>query len=266
MSFKFGVGRASRRDVPYSTAQLVNALLRLRELLLNRDGARADGETAVAAAALTPGPLSSERPHMPQRHPLLYDVERWRQWRFRLLGLAVVCFLPAILAGVNPTQAKNVSSISQIYELLAAFLLALALMFYLRARSSWMQVDGDDLVVKIAVSGRQRIPLAEVRKARLGKLRSVFDKPEMKRLRPRPYPKWQDRDALMLRIDSEAVDLVKLRRLLGARAVLGRDVVVPVADGAGLLREIERIVAPSRQAAAAGEGASRGAARRRKRR
>src|SRR5581483_5877022 len=163
MSFKFGVGRAFRPDDPYSTAHLVNALLRLRELLLNGDAALtalAPGQPARAAAV--PGPLSSERPPMPQRHPLLYDVERWRQWRFRLLGLAVVCFLPTILAGVNPSQAKNIASITQIYSLLAAFILALALMFYLRSRGSWMQVDGDDLVVKLAISGRQRIPLAEI--------------------------------------------------------------------------------------------------------
>ena len=202
---------------------------------------------------------------MPQRHPLLYDVERWRQWRFRLLGLAVVSFLPAILAGVNPSKASANAGITQIYSLLAAFLMALALMFYLRARSSWMAVDGDDLVVKIAISGRQRIPLVEVKRARLAKLRSVFDKPEMQRLRPRPYPKWQDREALVLRIESEAVDLVKLRRMLGARCVLGRDVMVPVVDGPGLLREIDRVIAPVRQPAATGEGGSRGARRRKRR-
>jgi hypothetical protein len=202
---------------------------------------------------------------MPQRHPLLYDVERWRQWRFRLLGLAVVCFLPAILAGVNPSKASANANITQIYSLVAAFLMALALMFYLRARSSWMAVDGEDLVVKIAVSGRQRIPLAEIQRARMAKLRSVFDKDEMKRLRPRPYPKWQDREALVLRIDSEAVDLVKLRRLLGARCVLGRDVMVPVVDGPGLLRDIDRVIAPARQPAPAGEGGSRGARRRKRR-
>jgi len=186
---------------------------------------------------------------MPPRHPLLYDVERWRQWRFRLLLLAVVCLLPAILAGARPSQAAN-SSITQLYSLLAAFLLALLLMFWVRSRGSWMQVDGDDLVVKIAISGRQRIPLAEVRRARMAKLRSVFDKPEMKRLRPRPYPKWQDREALVLRIESDAVDLVKLRRMLGPRCVLGRDVMVPVVDGPGLLKEIERVIAPAQKSAA----------------
>jgi hypothetical protein len=196
---------------------------------------------------------------MPQRHPLLYDVERWRQWRFRLLGLAAICFLPAVLSGLRPAQANT--AVTQLYSLLAAFLLALALMFWLRARSSYMQVDGDDLVIRVAVSGRQRIPLVELRRARLAKLRTYFDKPEMRRLRPKPYPKWMDREALVLRIEGDAVDLVRLRRLLGARCVLGREVVVPVVDGQGLLGEIEAVIAPPRPAPGGGGGS-----RRRKRR
>jgi hypothetical protein len=124
-----------------------------------------------------------------------------------------------------------------------------------------MQIDGDELVIRVAVSGRQRIPLSEIRRARLAKLRAYFDKPEMRRLRPKPYPKWMDRDALVLRIEGEAVDLVRLRRLLGARCVLGREVVVPVVDGPGLLAEIEALIAPPHPAPGSGGGS-----RRRKRR
>jgi hypothetical protein len=200
---------------------------------------------------------------MPQRHPLLYDVERWRQWRFRLVGLAVLCLVPAVLSGVRPSQSN--AAITQLYGLIAAFLLALALMFYLRKRSSYIAVEGDELVVRIAVSGRMRIPLAEVQRARMAKLRSVFDKPEMKRLRPRPYPKWQDREAMVLRIESEAVDLVKLRRMLGARCVIGRDVMVPVVDGPALVREIDAVIAPARHPQRGEGGGSRGSRRRKRR-
>ena len=196
---------------------------------------------------------------MPQRHPLLYDVERWRQWRFRLLGLAVLCLVPAALSGVQKVDP----TILQLYSLFAAFLCSLALMFYLRKRGSYVQVEGEELVVKIAVSGRQRIPLSELRRPRMVKLRAVFDRPELSRIRPRPWHKWEDREALSLRIDSDAVDLVKLRRLLGPKCVLGREVVVPVVDGQRLLREMGRFEEPER--ATPGAGASRGAARRRKR-
>jgi hypothetical protein len=182
---------------------------------------------------------------MPQRHPLLYDVERWRQWRFRLLGLAAVSLVTVALTTLRPASGN--ATIVQLYSLLAAFLLALALMFWLRARGSYIAVDDDELLIRVAVSGRQRVPLSEVRRARLVKLRAFFDKPEMKRLQPRPYRKWEDRDALVLRVEGDAVDLVRLRRLLGAKCVLGNDLVVPVAGGAELLAEIEAVISPRRQ-------------------
>ncbi|HEV7679530.1 MAG TPA: hypothetical protein VGQ42_13270 [Candidatus Dormibacteraeota bacterium] len=189
---------------------------------------------------------------MPQRHPLLYDVERWRQWRVRLLGLATICFLPAVL--ISSGKSSN-GVLIQAYSLLGAFLYALALMFFVRSRWSYMAVDGDDLVFRVAVSGKQRIPLGEIRRARLSKLSSVFDKPPLLRLLPRPHAKWLPREALVLRIESEAVDLVRLRRLLGARCVVGRDVIVPVVDGPGLLGDIEARIAPQHPA---GTGRRRG--------
>ncbi len=194
---------------------------------------------------------------MPQRHPLLYDVERWRHWRLRLLLLAAVCLLPAVLIG---TKGSN-GGLIQFYMLLSAFLFALAFAFWMRARFSWARVEDDALVLRVALSGKQRIPLAEMRSARMTKLRSVFDRPEKQRVLPRPRERWLDRDTLRLRLDEDAVDLVKLRRLLGPRCVIGRELVLPVLDGPRLLGDIESRIAPQRAPAAAGGGG-----RRRKRR
>lgn len=193
---------------------------------------------------------------MPQRHPLLYDVERWRRWRLRLLLLATVCLLPAVTIG---TRSSN-SGLIQVYLLLSAFLYALAFSFWLRARFSWARVEDEALVIRVALSGKQRVPLSEMRRARLTKLRSVFDRPEKMRLLPRPHERWLDRQALQVRLDEDAVDLVRLRRLLGPRCVIGRELVLPVVDAPRLLGDIESRIAPQRAPAAAGGG------RRRKRR
>ena len=190
------------------------------------------------------------------RHPLLYDVERWRHWRLRLLALAVVCALPALIIG---TQGKN-SGLIQFYLLLSAFLFALAFAFWLRGRFSWARVEDDALVIRVALSGKQRIPVGQVRRAKLAKLRSVFDRPEKQRSLPRPRERWLDREALLLRLDEDAVDLVRLRRLLGPRCVIGRDLVLPVVDGPRLLGEIASRIAPEPPPVGAGGG------RRRKRR
>jgi hypothetical protein len=193
---------------------------------------------------------------MPQRHPLLYDVERWRRWRLRLLLLGALCLLPAVVIG---TRGSNAGLI-QFYMLLSAFLFALAFAFWLRARFSWARVEDDALVVRVALSGKRSIPLAEMRRAKLTKLRAVFDRPEKQRALPRPHQNWLDREALIIRLDEEAIDLVRLRRLLGARCLVGRDLVLPVVDGPGLLGDIESRIAPQRAPVAAGGG------RRRKRR
>ena len=177
---------------------------------------------------------------MPQRHPLLYDVERWRHWRLRLLILGTVCLLPAALIG---TRGSN-GGLIQFYMLISAFLFALAFAFWLRARFSWARVEEDALVVRVALSGKQRIPLTEMRRAKLTRLRAVFDRPEKQRSLPRPRERWLERETLLVRLDGEAVDLVKLRRLLGPRCVIGRELVLPVVNGPELLGDIESRIAP----------------------
>ena len=192
---------------------------------------------------------------MPQRHPLLYDVERWRHWRLRLLLLAVVCLLPAVIIGTRGAQAGLI----QLYMLISAFLFALAFAFWMKARFSWARVEDDALVIRVALSGKQRIPLEQMRRAKLARLRSVYDRPEKQRLLPRPRERWLDRETLLVRLDEEGIDLVRLRRLVGPRCLLGRELVLPVVGGPELLGDIESRLAPLRAPAATG-------GRRRKRR
>jgi len=177
---------------------------------------------------------------MPQRHPLLYDVERWRHWRLRLLLLAAVCLLPAVVIGTKGSQGGLI----QFYMLVSAFLFALAFAFWLKARFSWARVEDDALVIRVALSGKQRIPLEQMRRAKLARLRSVFDRPEKQRLLPRPRERWLDTETLLVRLDEEGIDLVRLRRLLGARCLIGRELVLPVVGGPQLLGDIQSRLAP----------------------
>jgi hypothetical protein len=193
---------------------------------------------------------------MPQRHPLLYDVERWRRWRWRLLSLATLCLLPGVIIGTRGQDAGLI----EFYLLLSAFLFALALVFWMRARFSWARVEDEALVIRVALSGKQSLPISSMRRPKLSKLRSYFDRPEKQRALPQPRAKWLDREALVVRLDEDAGDLVRLRRLVGARCVQGRDLVLPVVGGPALLGDIDSILAPQRAPVAPGGG------RRRKRR
>ena len=201
---------------------------------------------------------------MPQRHPLMYDVERWRYWRPRLLGLVSACLLAVILGGMF--QGQN-TTITQVYSLGGAFLAALALVFWLRARFSYMRVEDEALLIRVAVSGKQRIPLAEMRRPKLARLRSVLDRPERQRLVPRGARHLLDKQALVVRLEEDAVDLVRLRRLVGPQCLIGRDLVLPVGDdGSELLSDLESHIAPTRAAADEGGRNPRSQSKRRRRR
>jgi len=171
---------------------------------------------------------------MQNRHANLYDVERWRGWRTWLLYPATVCLLVTILTPVlRHDQASNTSA----FSLMGAFLYALAASFWARQRFSGISVEGDQLVVRVLLN-RFRVPLAEVRSAKVARLESKFSRPDRMRALPRPARRWLDREAVVLRLDSDAAALVRLSRLLGPRCVDGRDLVVPVTAPQALVDEI----------------------------
>jgi hypothetical protein len=171
---------------------------------------------------------------MPRRHHILYDVVRWRRNRTWLLFPAMVCLLVTVFGSAIRSDGGS----TQLYSLAGAFLFALALTLWTRQRFSYLAVEGEDLVVRVAMA-RYRLPLSQVRRARVARLASKFSRADRSRLLPRPRQQWLEREAVVARLDSDAAELIKLRRLLGARCLDGNDLVVPVADPAGLVADIE---------------------------
>jgi hypothetical protein len=171
---------------------------------------------------------------MQTRHFNLYDVERWRGWRTWLLFPATVCLLVTVL---TPLLRSGQGSNTSLFSLMGAFLYALAASFWTRQRFSWIAVEDDNLVVRLLLT-RYRVPLADVRNARVVRLGSRFSRPDRIRLLPRPARRWLDREAVLLRLESEATVLNRLRRMLGPRSVDGKDLIVPVTDPQGLVDAI----------------------------
>lgn len=172
---------------------------------------------------------------MPSRHAILYDVARWRRWRTWLLFPATVAFLVSVL---TPLLRSGSSGSTSVYSVTAAFLYALAASLWTRRHFAYLAVEGDELLVRV-VGSRLRIPLAEIRSARLARLESRFTGPR-RRLLPRPTREWLDREAVVIRLDSDARTLVRLTRMVGPRCVDGRDLVVPVETPRQLLDAIHR--------------------------
>lgn len=171
-----------------------------------------------------------------RRHAILYDVDRWRRFRLPLLLFATACLLATLLQPLLQ-HGKGTGGTAPLSFLGAAFY-GFAFNFWLRQRYSSLAVEGEDLVIR-RTGMSQRIPLAEVRRARVARVSATANKPERRRVLPRPVARWLETEALTLRLDTPAEQLVKLRRLLGRQFLFENDLVVPVVDVEGLLREIE---------------------------
>ncbi|MDQ6848231.1 MAG: hypothetical protein M3019_11740 [Candidatus Dormibacteraeota bacterium] len=172
------------------------------------------------------------------RHPILYDVERWRKYRTWLLLPATVFALTSVfLTVLKPTSGGAVG-----YAVVAASLVAVATSLWTRQRFTYLVREDDRLVVRSMAASR-RLGGEDIDRARLIRLSAVFNRPERRRLLPRPTDRWLATEAISLRL-RDGVDLRALRRVVGPRCVVDDLLVVPVADAGGLLAEVVKHVSP----------------------
>jgi hypothetical protein len=172
-----------------------------------------------------------------RRHAILYDIDRWRRYRLPLF-LVATAFLFATLLAPAFNHGKAGGAWTAPLSFAGAALYGFAFNFWLRQRFSSLAVEGENLVVR-RTGMNQRIPLSEVKRARVARISVTANKPERRKVLPRPAAKWLETEALTLRLDTPAEELVRLRRLLGRYYLFESDLVVPVTDAEGLLREIE---------------------------
>ena len=190
------------------------------------------------------------------RHPILYDVERWRRYRTWLLLPAMVFALTSVLITVlRPTSGSAFG-----YAVVSAALLAIASSLWTRQRFTHLAREGDSLVIR-SMAANRRLVAADIDRARVVRLSAVFNRPERRRLLPRPTDRWLATDAIVIKLH-DGVDLRALRRVLGRRCVIDDLMVVPVVDPRGLLAELLEHVCPPRPAAPAGGGQRRRGRRR----
>ena len=180
------------------------------------------------------------------RHPILYDVERWRRYRTWLLLPATVFALTGVLLSVlRPTAGGSLG-----YAVVAAALYAVASSLWTRQRFTYLVRENDRLVIR-TMAGSRRLGGADIDRARLIRLSAVFNRPDRRRLLPRPTDRWLATEAISLRL-RDGVDLRALRRVVGPRCVVDDLLVVPVADAGGLLAEVVKHVSPPPPVATSG--------------
>ena len=193
---------------------------------------------------------------MVHRHQILYDVERWRRYRTWLLLPATVFVMTAVFLTVLKPQTGGALG----YAVAAVALLAFATSLWTRQRFSYLAREGDVLVIRTMAAHRS-LGAADIERARVAKLSTVFHRPERRHLLPRPAERWLPTPALMITLTG-GVDERALTRILGARGVVDGTLVLPVDNPEGLLEEILEHVCPKSQPRAAGGGARRRGRRR----
>jgi hypothetical protein len=172
------------------------------------------------------------------RHPILYDVERWRKYRTWLLLPATVFALTGMFLSIlKPTSGGAFG-----YALTAAALYAVASSLWTRQRFTYLVCEDDKLVIRTMASSR-RLSGDDIDRARLIRLSAVFQRPERRRLLPRPAERWLATEAISLRL-RDGVDLRGLRRVVGARCIVDDLLVVPVVDAGGLFTDLMAHVCP----------------------
>jgi hypothetical protein len=180
------------------------------------------------------------------RHPILYDVERWRKYRTLLLLPATVFALTAVFLSVlKPTAGGAVG-----YAVVAASLYAVASSLWTRQRFTYLVREDDRLVIRSMAASR-RLGSDDIDRARVVRLGSVFQRPERRRLLPRPVDRWMATEAIAVRL-RDGVDLGALRRVVGPRCLIDDLLVVPVTDADGLVDEVVKHVCRARPATPAG--------------
>ena len=180
------------------------------------------------------------------RHPILYDVERWRRYRTWLLLPATVFALTGVLLSVlRPTAGGSLG-----YAVAASALYAVASSMWTRQRFTYLVRENDRLVIR-TMAGSRRLGGADIDRARLIRLSAVFNRPDRRRLLPRPTDRWLATEAISLRLH-EGVDLRALRRAVGPRCIVDDLLVVPVVDADGLFAELVAHVCPPKPVPAGG--------------
>lgn len=170
-----------------------------------------------------------------RRHAFLYDIDRWRRYRLPMFLLATAFLIGSLL---SPHPKSGANPAATILSLAGAALYGFAANFWLRQRYSTLSVEDDTLVAK-RIGMTMRIPLADVKRARVARVSATANRPERRRTLPRPQSRWLETDAITLRLDMPADQLVKLGRLLGRGYLFESDLVAPVSEQDDLLREIE---------------------------
>lgn len=176
------------------------------------------------------------------RHYLLYARQNWRDMRFLLGGLTVVYLALGVWEGVQRHSLALAVQGSGIAVLPPLMMLAV----YAYTRMCWVEIGDEGLQVHFPIR-RATVAYTEVEKARLDTLKNVFERPEYRRMASGTVKRLYGERALCVRLRGDEDLPAELRRRLGPRTVLDRELVLAITDADVAYGELKQRLLTRRQ-------------------
>jgi hypothetical protein len=125
-----------------------------------------------------------------------------------------------------------------VFLVLGVALLGLGAGFHFGGRQRYVQLEEGGLRIH-GLLRNGLVPMSAIRQVRTQTLRVIFSAPSRKGLMLRNLRQFEQSPALVLRLDLDSAEVVKLGRVAGRGTVLDNDLILLVADAQGLDRTLQ---------------------------
>jgi hypothetical protein len=197
------------------------------------------------------------------RYQVLYARQNWRDMRV-MLGIVFVLYLGLWGYDMYRTHFSRASITQGIFTTF----MPLALLPFVRwfTRLNYVELGPDEVRVRLFFR-RASIAYTDIERVRTETVAHLFERPDRARMRSAIVRRLSKEHALCLRVRDDQGQVALLRRRLGGRSVLDRDVALPIADVEAAFHEVKAHLSarrPGAPQAPAGPGRRPGRGRRRR--
>jgi hypothetical protein len=173
---------------------------------------------------------------MRSRYEIRYALERWKDSRFFILWLVLVLLVFSVFF-----RPRNQSIAVILIPGIEAVIIggAYLAILYIFRRTSYIEIGDDGLRVRYGLTTLE-LPYTAISRVRRQPLDVAFQAPERRRYRNRFTRRLGPQPAVYIRVDRRQPELIpQFERRLGARFVVGQDIVLPLNDTDGFLNAVK---------------------------
>jgi hypothetical protein len=182
----------------------------------------------------------------PHRHYLLYARQTLRDFR-TILGIFVALYL---IIGIYDAYSHHQPARIIQWAVSASFPLVIGGLIYLYSKRTFVEFQEGGVLIRQFMRAAL-IPYTDIEKARIDTMEHVFDRPDRKRWQSKTVRGLYKEKALCLRVRADEEHTEELRRRLGGRTFVEREVVLPLTETDAAMGTVKQRLASRRQGPAA---------------